>query len=248
VEADAGPEGCAPGFLVREDFAAGLGELGREIRDRGGVLTSSGGARELTAEVTEARSPVSLHYLGRAIDLCIWSGMQTADDPYLVIEETNEADADRPFWRVFGAGSEGAPDTMGLSREACLWRAEEAPDHQSRPDGTRRGAGEGSGDAADSGGAERGAALIRRGRSGRFFDLTALLADRGWGRIPARPCWPSNYLCVEWWHFERHDGLVAGVTTFGEELRRVHRAETIAASPLVASLDRVWDGRYFAPV
>jgi len=216
VGADGGAEGCGEGFLVREDFAAGLGELGREIRERGGVLTSSGGARELTAEVTEARSPVSLHYLGRAIDLCIWSGMQTADDPYLVIEEPNAADAERPRWRVYAAGRAGTAAPEEGPYDACLWRAE--------------------------------AGVVRQRRSGPVFDLTALLAERGWRRIPARPCWPSNYLCVEWWHFERHDGLVAGATTFGEELRRVHRWETIAGSPLVASLDRVWDGRYFAPV
>jgi hypothetical protein len=213
VEADPWGDGCATGFVLREDFAADLEALRGEVRRRGGVLTSSGGLRRLEAEVTAARSPVSLHYLGRAIDLCIRTGMRGPDDPYLVVPDAAAtADPDRPVWRVWCAGGTAGDE---VTVEARLWRA--------------------------------GVGTTAHRRTGVFFDLTALFEAGGWSRVPARPGWQESYFCVEWWHLERRDGLVPGVTTFGDELRRLYPPEAIARSRLGGVLDRVWNGRWFAP-
>lgn len=64
--------------------------------------------------------------------------------------------------------------------------------------------------------------------SGRFLDLTALYARHGFERIRARRAFwerrPGARLGgAEWWHFQYEVGLVAGETTYGEELLRVWR-------------------------
>ena len=213
IETDAAAD-CKTGFFVRDDLAASLIEVYRTVRARGGLLTSSGGTRALTAEIHAARSPVSLHYLGRAIDLCIQSGMHGASDPYAVIEEPNDDDPERPWWRVLarGAGDAGRSLTAPMNQ---VWRS-----------------GEGG---------------VTLPRDEAFFDLTALFAEHGWTRIPARPGWRTNYLCTEWWHFECHQGLTPGESRFGEQLDALFAADAIDASPLAVSRDRVWNGRYFAP-
>lgn len=214
VETDAAGDGCKTGFFVRDDLAASVMEIHRTVRAWGGFLTSSGGTRALTAEIHAARSPVSLHYLGRAVDLCIRSGMQSATDPYAVIDEPNPNDPERPWWRVLCRGTDdfGEPLSAPLNQ---IWRS--------------------------------GAGGVTLPRHDAFFDLTALFAEHGWTRIPARPGWRTNYLCVEWWHFECHRGLTPGESRFGDQLAALYSAAEIANSPLAVSRDRVWNGRYFAP-
>lgn len=56
-----------------------------EVNKSGGILTSSGGIRDLRAHVNANRSATSFHYSGRALDLFIWGGMKDpARDPYVV--------------------------------------------------------------------------------------------------------------------------------------------------------------------
>ncbi len=204
--------GCgSTGFRLREDFAADLEGIAAEVRAAGGLITSSGGLRPLDAEVTPGRSPVSLHYLGRAIDLCIWSGMQGNDDPYVIVHDSPTA-TERIFWRVYCV----IATDLGLhcTLDARMWQA----------DGKR----------------------FTRPRDGSFLDLTECFEAGGWTRVPARPGGREHYLSVEWWHLERRDGLEVGRTTFAGELAALYPAATIAASPLAALGDRVWNGRWFA--
>jgi hypothetical protein len=109
---------CASAFAVRADVAEGLRQALAEVWSRGGVVTSSGSLRPPNAQLNAARSPVSLHYLGRAIDLCLWSGMQRPDDPYLILRD--DSDADTPRWRALCTGDPGASTERTL--EAMLWR------------------------------------------------------------------------------------------------------------------------------
>lgn len=61
-----------------------------EVLAQGGIITSSGAVRSLTATVTSSRSPISFHYVGRALDLMIYSGMVNPDtDPYVITEDGN---------------------------------------------------------------------------------------------------------------------------------------------------------------
>ena len=96
VEADAYGEGYTR-ISLREDVADAYEEVRRIVNDHGGIMTSSGGIRSLTANVSVNRSATSMHYVGRAFDLFIYSGMvDPKKDPFVVAK----ADTDRR-WRVY---------------------------------------------------------------------------------------------------------------------------------------------------
>lgn len=69
---------------LRSDVMAAYKSVYSEVSRQGGLLTSSGGIRDLRASVNSNRSATSFHYSGRALDLFIWSGMKNPDrDPYV---------------------------------------------------------------------------------------------------------------------------------------------------------------------
>jgi hypothetical protein len=62
----------------------------------------------------------------------------------------------------------------------------------------------------------------------RVIDFTALASRHGFSRIGPRGCFPGDYLCAEWWHFQCDDLLTPWVSQFGIELlslRRYGRAD-----------------------
>jgi hypothetical protein len=62
----------------------------------------------------------------------------------------------------------------------------------------------------------------------RVIDFTALAEGHGFARIGPRGCFPGDYLCAEWWHFQCDDLLTPWVSQFGIELlslRRYDRAD-----------------------
>lgn len=80
---------------LRQDAAEAYNAVRKIVTEKGGILTSSGTMRELNADVSEGRSPKSFHYIGLALDLYIYSGMQnTRKDPYIIQLESLE---DRRF-------------------------------------------------------------------------------------------------------------------------------------------------------
>jgi hypothetical protein len=73
---------------LRSDVAAEYRKVFDAVHTAGGLMTSSGGLRSLNATVTRNRSAVSFHYLGRALDLYIYSGMvDPSSDPYVIERE-----------------------------------------------------------------------------------------------------------------------------------------------------------------
>lgn len=75
-------------FSLRDDVAGAYCEVYEDIHDKGGILTSSGGIRSLRASLNSSRSATSFHYLGRALDLYIYSGMVDVEtDPYVISRE-----------------------------------------------------------------------------------------------------------------------------------------------------------------
>lgn len=69
---------------LREDAAKSFENVAQELRSYGAIVTSSGGRRLLTASVGANRSKTSLHYLGVAHDLFVWSGLVDPNvDPYV---------------------------------------------------------------------------------------------------------------------------------------------------------------------
>jgi hypothetical protein len=62
-----------------------------------------------------------------------------------------------------------------------------------------------------------GATTTRRVRA-TVVDFTAMAARNGFSRIGPRSCFPGNYLCAEWWHFQCDRLLVPWISQFGIEL------------------------------
>ena len=216
VPADRYGEGY-PHFYLRADLAHAYLRAYRQVRALGGILTSSGAIRALDAEAAAGRSGTSLHYTGRALDLCIHTGMLGPADPYLVVRDGGPDEA--PLWSVLCVST--APDPADPLYDASLLREGEVEAALWR---------EG-----------RGYRTITR--RAVCFSLTDVLAAQGWHRIPARPDWRTSYLSVEWWHFQHHAGLREGETRFGDELRRVWPADRVERSGL--ALDAVWRGLSF---
>ena len=87
-------------LTLRESTAGKLKLASDKLYGYGGILTSSGGKRSLSAAVGANRSRTSLHYTGRAFDLYMWSGMINPDtDPYVVTLDSEK----KRLWRVYAA-------------------------------------------------------------------------------------------------------------------------------------------------
>ena len=70
---------------LREDTAAAYNKLYEEVHALGGIITSAGGRRGLGGKAGASRSKKSMHYVGRAFDMALPTGMQNpSTDPYLI--------------------------------------------------------------------------------------------------------------------------------------------------------------------
>lgn len=73
---------------------------------------------------------------------------------------------------------------------------------------------------------------------GSFINLTALMKKHGFESIRARRSYSAkNYGGSEWWHFQHERSLIAGESTFGDQLLKVWTPKQLRGSP-------VWDHRY----
>lgn len=98
-------------FSLRSDVAEAYGKVRAEVTAAGGILTSSGGIRSLQATVNASRSTTSMHYLGRALDLYIYSGMADPEgDPYVITREKERT------YRVWARCRAGAGVTLPKKR------------------------------------------------------------------------------------------------------------------------------------
>ncbi|MDE1463457.1 peptidoglycan-binding domain-containing protein [Spartinivicinus poritis] len=89
-------------FFLREDAAAAYMKIREHVIKAGGKLTSSGARRALNAHVGASRSATSFHYIGRALDLFVGSGMENrAKDPFIVTPDEGR------YWRVFARAEGG---------------------------------------------------------------------------------------------------------------------------------------------
>ena len=99
--APAHPEGSSKTKL-RADAAERYVSLRNEVRQAGGLVTSDGGLRELTANVNQNRSPTSMHYTGLAFDLHTESGFFKPDQDQFVITRGQQT-----FWNVWCRATNG---------------------------------------------------------------------------------------------------------------------------------------------
>ena len=112
---------------LRNDIAEQYQQVYDTVHAQGGLLTSSGGIRGLTATVNASRSATSMHYLGRALDLYIYSGMvDPATDACVIVREAART------YRVYGRCNLKNNDQATLPPEKTL---ENVITYQSRIEG-----------------------------------------------------------------------------------------------------------------
>ena len=109
-------------FYLRQDAAADYDKVYEEVHALGGVLTSSGGRRALNEKTNPNRSATSFHYLGRALDLYLWSGMENPrTDPYVVKIDNPEEPECEVFVRCTSEKvEEKSIENIVIYHESCL--------------------------------------------------------------------------------------------------------------------------------
>jgi hypothetical protein len=226
VKADAYKSGPLVGLsswvvalVSKTNFEAAL----TDIRNLGGIATSSGGIRDLGAAVNSTRSGTSFHFTGRAIDLYMYSGMvNPLTDPYVVT-----SDGDLGTWRIFARTTD--PSVPSITVTGLKFTRTRPRPKSERKDTVK---------------------LSEVDVTDRLFDLTAVFASHGFKRIGAKPTFLDDpgareYGAAEWWHFQDETGLVVGKTTFGSLLKQVHTDAELKDTAPFAAKDKVWDGGTF---
>ena len=161
-----------------------------------------------------------MHYIGRAIDLFVYSGMNDVDkDPYVIRPRTadplgnEKPNADR-YWTVYARC-----DTYGpLTKEYSFT---DVTTYRNRKSGVSC--------------------------SGKFLNLTELFAKHGFKAIRARQTFlrGGSWLGAEWWHFQYETGLVKGASTFGGELLKTYPQSTLEGTSPWKFRDRVFGETWF---
>ncbi len=120
LPADVWRESCPQAWLGSDFEADYLGVL-HACRRSGAALIVGSGRRTHIQQVSSDTSPTSLHYLGRALDLCPQAGLLAEDLPYVVVEDGKDARG-LPFARVYVRAGEGAPGVEVRTLEALIYR------------------------------------------------------------------------------------------------------------------------------
>jgi hypothetical protein len=112
------PADKAPGsggydsMTLRQDAAAAFAALRTELNGLGGLVTSAGGIRPLSATVSSGRSATSLHYTGLAFDMATDGGSgyaHPATDAFVVVAPTWGTGQ---RWRVYARAGKGQQMTL----------------------------------------------------------------------------------------------------------------------------------------
>ena len=191
-------------FQVRNDVAEEYRKIRHEVLSQGGILTSSGGIRNLDARLNSNRSAASFHYVGRALDLFVYSAMVNPNtDPYVVTKE------DDRYHRVYARcktdwtiNPREPKVEITLPEETTLTNIVTYQDRLAENTGSI---------------------------TGHFVDLTEVFDRHHFKRIRARRSFANggNQLGAEWWHFQYEKGLIKGVSNFGQELLKLYSEETL---------------------
>ena len=136
---------------------------------------------------------------GRAFDLSYQEALSL--DPQ--IEVVPEWVGNDIFWRIYVKtelqdGSQGEP----LRARPWDFRARSGDDPQ----------------YYDQGGKLRAAIP-----AGYYVDLTAVAEDYGWQRVPARANWKTYFPDIQFWHFEKREGL-----TWTQAMQEIYTSEELA--------------------
>jgi hypothetical protein len=221
---------------LRSDMSQVLARAYTRILDRGGFISSSGSWRGIGDRTRADGSPsVSMHCVGMAFDLCIHDGMQKVaesvggrleanenTDAYLVVFESGTDT--QPRWRIYAnllanfkegrvRGSSEAPFNPNTGRpwlrEEAMAQADQRTLHNVAISPKYRDQVPGWPPGTEF-------ATVH----GFFLDMTRIFADHGFSNIRAHRDWRTNFLGIEWWHFQSDHHLVPGLSQFGIEAIR----------------------------
>ena len=212
-------------FSLRSDVAAQYRKVRKEVTSRGGILTSSGGIRGLNAKLNASRSATSFHYVGRALDLFIFSGMVDPEkDPYVISWEEPRK------YRIFARCN------------STKWHNEEDPPKRPIDLPERMEV-----DNIISYKSRKPDKNIHPPQEGYFLDLTAIFEKHGFKPIRARRRFEegSSMMGAEWWHFQYEEGLVAHFSTFGDELLSIYEEDILEGTPPWKHRNRVFQKDWF---
>lgn len=105
---------------LRADAAAAAANLFAAVRAKGGIVTSAGGIRPLSATANAHQSARSMHYPGIAFDLAVATGGFKPDSDPFVIERTG-ATSGPGYWRVWALATDGEERTVTASVHTGSW-------------------------------------------------------------------------------------------------------------------------------
>lgn len=186
-------------FVMRSDALLKYDQLYDQIHNQGGVITSAGSFRELSASVSSGRSSTSMHYTGLAFDLHTSSGLQnTTGNPYLL----ERSGANR--WQLWNKVL--APHGNMQSLNSQIYNS-----------GSKT--------------------ITPVALSERVIDFKAIANNNGFKDIGNRSCFPGEYMCAEWWHFQCEDVLVPYLSQFGTELLTIYDESQLTVHP------NIWQNR-----
>ena len=178
---------------LREDTAAAYNKLYEEVHALGGIITSAGGRRGLGGKAGASRSKKSMHYVGRAFDMALPTGMQNpSTDPYLI------ENAGGRKWTVW-CKTEDPSATEKTIEASFVVTKKNAKGKKYTIIKTREITCR----------AFNFTALAAR------YGFRNISARRSFFRGGA-------YGGAEWWHFQWEGDLEPNKTTFGEELLKVY--------------------------
>ena len=181
---------------LRSDVAEAYNALYADVQSLGGMVTSAGGRRDLATTAGANQSKLSFHYVGRAFDMAISSGLRNpTTDPFVLMPDGRK-------WIVWGRSRATPADliprcqALGIKGGSMVLTA-----------------------AYMTGKAQKIMTV-----HAPLFNFTELARKHGFERISSRSSFVQNgdVMGAEWWHFEWETGMVEGQTTFGEELGKVY--------------------------
>jgi TolB protein len=155
--------------------------------------------RAIAVEPPPGQSPRSWHKAGRAFDLN--QGLYERDDQ--MVELVREDIGFRTYWRVYlrAARQDGS---LGEPLRQTPWDLK-----------ARRVGG-----LSEREGGELKPVVL----SGYYVDFTELAADYGWERVPAKNRWRIQWADINWWQFQKHQGL-----SWLEAMIELYRSDQIEA-------------------
>ena len=194
----------APGARMNAALVDDLEALRAEIRDATG--------RDFMGTMSDMWRPLgytgssffSWHKTGRAFDFDMNFQALDGGTGMVIVRETGS----RPLWRIYlRAASQDGSDGAPLRDPGWDFYARFGDDPVAAREGGRRQA---------------------RIASGYYIDFTAQAARHGWQRIAsitrAGQDWRSDWYAIDYWHFERRDGL-----SWFDAARQAYSDEELAA-------------------